>query len=293
MCRPQGTCAPCTPNQQTPALSFCDNRQRQQHRGAAAAAVAAAAAAPPAAAPAVEPAVATPPAKRRRISPVPPPHVAEGHGSAPHPAGAAAAAGDSYRACRTAHIGAVYAAAAGLTAALGRISRRSTVAAGTPSADPQGPSGPAAVHQATFSVAPTQPMVFSSSAAQRRRRRRWRWDSKGTVTHSTAAAAAPAHPRAQRCLPAIDSERSDLSSCEFDDTTLAILNCGLKFIPTPAAQTVSGASTLAVDAFARTVRLRFHFSGRDDPDFDPRFHVRKPDFQPNSAPRQSSPFGGH
>jgi hypothetical protein len=59
----------------------------------------------------------------------------------------------------------------------------------------------------------------------------------------------------------------NLGSVQFDDCALAVLNCGLKFTPNPAARSVSGATRQAVDEFARNVSLRVHFLGVQEDDF--------------------------
>lgn len=82
----------------------------------------------------------------------------------------------------------------------------------------------------------------------------------------------------------------NLSGCRFDDSALAVLNCGLKFVPTPAARSVSGATNAIVDSFARNVRLRVQFQRDDEMIEVPRFYVPNPGFQPAAAPQAVEDF---
>lgn len=132
--------------------------------------------------------------------------------------------------------------------------------------------------------------MFSSTASQRRRRRRWRWDRKKHLRRAITSSGSRQQIARHDIASLHVTGAFNLSSVQFDDCALAVLNCGLKFIPTPAAKSVSGASDQAIDAFARNVRLRFHFSGVEDDDFDPRFHISKPEFQPDAAPTAVEQF---
>ena len=82
----------------------------------------------------------------------------------------------------------------------------------------------------------------------------------------------------------------NLSGVEFDEATLAVLNCGLKFIPTPACRSVSGASGEAVDSFSRNVRLRIQFQDAADKPYNPQFYVPNPVYQPHAAPPDVEDF---
>lgn len=76
---------------------------------------------------------------------------------------------------------------------------------------------------------------------------------------------------------------------------LQVLNCGLKFIPTPTRRSDPVDIQQALDTFTRNVRLRFHFgeagtNASSNNNFDPRYHVPNPDFEPELAPAAVEDF---
>jgi hypothetical protein len=73
----------------------------------------------------------------------------------------------------------------------------------------------------------------------------------------------------------------NLSSKAFTVDALLLLNCGLKFIPTPIRGTSMGAVQDSIDRFARNVRFRMQYG--EDREFDPRFYVPKPEAQPQTG----------
>jgi len=121
----------------------------------------------------------------------------------------------------------------------------------------------------------TAPASPSPWQAQRRRR------LAAKRRHAFRAWQAARQQRGAAALPLRGA--FNLSGKQFDRHTLAVLNCGLKFIPTPQAPTAAEEWQAALQRFVRSVRLRCQFgdSGRD---WVPRYHVPNPAFQPAPAP---------
>ena len=80
----------------------------------------------------------------------------------------------------------------------------------------------------------------------------------------------------------------NLSSKDLDPDALTVLNCGLKFIPTPRTPTAPDQWQPALARFQRAVRLRCMLG--DTPAQAMRYHVPNPAFQPTLAPAPVEAF---
>lgn len=77
---------------------------------------------------------------------------------------------------------------------------------------------------------------------------------------------------------------------DFDDITLVLLNCGLKFTSTSVGKPGLGKIQPSVAKWARNVGFILQFGNNSTKNFDPNFYVPHPGVMPHPAPAAFEQF---